>query len=131
WARAVVPSFEVSLIVPGATVVQPGPPATGGSGMYSTGQATWQGGRTCLRSNGAGTCDISVPYGVATGAACIQWNQRGQCTGYVPAEGASIVSPRAPGAGPTGGAAAAGAPRVPTVVASGPPVGNVRAVAPP
>ncbi len=130
WSKAAVGAFEASSIAPVATMVQPGPAAAGDDGSYRTGQATWQGGRTCTRYNGAGGCESSVPYSVATGASCIQFNQRGQCTSYLPAEGGSSAS-AAPAATPTRSSGGGGGSlSVPTVgvarPASGPPPSAVR-----
>jgi hypothetical protein len=134
WTRASVHTFETSVLVPGPTMVQPGPGATGDSGRYQTGPATWEGGGTCLRYTGAGTCAYSVPYSVVTGAACIQWNQRGQCVSYLPAEGATVGG----AGGSPGGRSTVGTPAplsVPTVAVASAPIAPVvpapRAVAPP
>jgi len=131
WTRAAVGQFEASSIAPAATVVQPGPAPAGDDGRYRTSPATWQGGNTCARYNGSGTCEVNVPYSIATGATCIQWNQRGQCMSYLPADGAtggsSAAAPaptRAPGASGTAPLA------VPTAAAARPPA-VVRAAAPP
>lgn len=94
WVRASVPLFEASLIVPRPTMVQPGPPAVGSEdGRYRTGNVSWQGGRTCVRYNGRGECEQSVPFSIVTGATCIQWNQRGQCTAYLPEPGLTAEGP--------------------------------------
>jgi hypothetical protein len=123
WARAAVGNFDVSLIVANATMVQPGPTPAGDSGRYTTGTASWQGGNTCLRYTGAGNCEASVPLSVVTGASCIQWNQRGQCVSYLPADGPSAGS-----SAPAGAAPARGAPVVPPSV---PPVGSGGGARPP
>jgi hypothetical protein len=132
WTRGSVASFETSLIEAVATVVQPGPTPAGDTGRYQTGQASWQGGNTCVRYTGAGSCEASIPVGVASGASCIQWNQRGQCTNYVGGvDGAASSPPPTPSVRsvPPGGP-----PSVPTITSGGPPrppVGAPRAVAPP
>jgi hypothetical protein len=131
WNRASVTSFETSLIEAVATMVQPGPTPAGDTGRYQTGQASWQGGNTCVRYTGAGSCEASIPIGVATGASCIQWNQRGQCTNYVGGTDAASSAPAPPAVRsvPPGGP-----PSVPTVTSSSaarPPVAAPRAVAPP
>jgi hypothetical protein len=133
WNRASVANFETSLIEARATMVQPGPTPAGDTGRYQTGQASWQGGNTCVRYTGAGSCEGSIPIGVATGSSCIQWNQRGQCTNYVggtdvSGSGGSSAPPSVRSVPPSGPAS------VPTVTSSGaarPPVGAPRAVAPP
>ncbi len=132
WTRATVGTFETSSIIPAATMVQPGPAPAGDSGRYTTGPATWQGGNTCLRYTGAGTCEASIPLSIVTGATCIQWNARGQCMAYLPTEGAlagvSAAAPTPPPRRYTGPLT------VPTVTAGGVPrppgVGAPRAVAP-
>ncbi|MBX5492272.1 MAG: hypothetical protein IRZ14_14045 [Chloroflexi bacterium] len=142
WVRASVPRFEASLVAPRPTMVQPGPPAVGSEdGRYRTGNVSWQGGRTCVRYNGRGECEQSVPYSIVTGATCIQWNQRGQCTAYLPEPGLGSDTP-----GPAPTRAAPAQPellRVPTVNPAGRQSGGgapaaapqrpagVRAVAPP
>jgi hypothetical protein len=133
WSRAVLQNFEVSLIRPNPTVVQPGPAATT-DGVYRTGQA-YQGGGTCLRYTGAGNCDASIPFGIATGASCMQWNQRGQCTSYLPAPGAVIQGAPAAASNTAPNAPAASVPlSVPPVTSANPPRPSrpaVRVVAPP
>ncbi len=133
WNRASVASFETSLIEAAPTMVQPGPTPAGDSGRYQTGPASWQGGNTCVRYTGSGSCESSIPVGVATGASCIQWNQRGQCTNYVggtdsAANSSPPPTPAVRSVPPSGPAS------VPTVTSGGaprPPVGAPRAVAPP
>src|SRR4051794_14198040 len=134
WNRAAVAQFEASSIAPSATMVQPGPAATGDNGGYRTGQASWQGGNTCTRYSGAGACESSVPFSVATGASCIQFNQRGQCTSYLPADGANIAGASAASAPPAPtrapGASGTAPLAVPTVGLARPPVAAVRAAPP-
>src|SRR5579883_3355510 len=133
WNRASVASFETSLIEAAPTMVQAGPTPAGDSGRYQTGPASWQGGNTCVRYTGSGSCESSIPVGVATGASCIQWNQRGQCTNYVggtdsAANSSPPPTPAVRSVPPSGPAS------VPTVTSGGaprPPVGAPRAVAPP
>jgi hypothetical protein len=135
WNRASVATFETSLIEAVATVVQPGPTPAGDTGRYQTGPASWQGGNTCVRYTGAGSCEASIPVGVSSGASCIQWNQRGQCTNYVGGlDGAVSSGNGAPPAPSVRSVPASGPPSVPTVTSGGaprPPVGAPRAVAPP
>jgi hypothetical protein len=131
WTGSVLSNFEVSLILANPTVVQPGPAAVT-DGTYRTGQA-YQGGGTCLRYTGAGVCDFNVPYGISSGALCIQWNQRGQCTAHLPQANA-ILSGATAGGG-AGSPPAVQAPlAVPTVSAASAPrpaQPAVRAVQPP
>ncbi len=134
WTRASVGSFETSLIEAAPTMVQPGPTPAGDTGRYQTGPASWQGGNTCVRYTGAGSCEASIPVGIATGASCIQWNQRGQCTNYVGGVDGAASASSAPPAPSVRSIPPGGPPSVPTVTRGGParpPVGAPRAVAPP